>query len=95
MLTIGITPQTYFHDLFAGHTDSPAKWSSGETEAIHKAGTDCHFNDLAATSPYVHGKLEIVVPAIVPVSVTPTPLLTKAAQSPSFWWEGRGPPAIG
>lgn len=95
IFTLSITPQTFLHDLFAGHTDTPAKLVPGTDAQVGKAGVDCHFNDQVATSPFLDQAAEIYLSAPAPLALTPTPVLDDAILTRASYWEGRGPPAIG
>lgn len=95
IFTLSITPQTFLHDLFAGHIDTPAKMEPGKDAQLGKAGVDCHFNDQVATSPFLDQIDEIYLSTPAPLAIALTPVLEDAVLSRASYWEGRGPPAIG
>lgn len=95
IFTLSITPQTFLHDLFAGHIDTPAKMEPGKDAQLGKAGVDCHFNDQVATSPFLDQIDEIYLLAPAPLAIALTPELEDAVLTRPSYWEGRGPPAIG
>lgn len=95
VFSLSITPQTYLHDLFAGHTDSLVWLAPGEKDVVNKSGLDCHFNDLVATSPFLDLREEILIQPLIASGPLPTPFLVGAAFDQPFYWEGRGPPSLG
>lgn len=95
IFTLSITPQTFLHDLFAGHIDTPAKMQPGKDAQLGKAGVDCHFNDQVATSPFLDKLDDICLNVPTPLTLTLTPVLEDAILTRASYWEGRGPPAIG
>ncbi|MBN8665901.1 MAG: hypothetical protein J0M30_00265 [Chitinophagales bacterium] len=95
IFTLSITPQTFLHDLFAGHRDGPAKLEPGKDAQLGKAGVDCHFNDQVATSPFLDQIDEIALSTSPVLTKAITPELEDAVLTRPSYWEGRGPPAIG
>ena len=53
VFSISAMPQSFFHDLLAGHKDSPACHEPTSTEThLHQRTFECHFDNLVVNVPY-------------------------------------------
>ncbi|HWJ91994.1 MAG TPA: hypothetical protein VNR87_12830 [Flavisolibacter sp.] len=53
VLSIGVAPKAYFHDVIAGHTDTVQVCSDNtKSPHLHQSGINCHFDQLVVTSLY-------------------------------------------
>lgn len=50
---ISTAPRSYFHDLIANHKDQASCSLSHKAAVVHKMATNCHFDDLVVTAPFV------------------------------------------
>ncbi|MDQ6610192.1 MAG: hypothetical protein M3Y85_10270 [Bacteroidota bacterium] len=54
LLSISITPKSFFHDLIADHKDgSYCNHPIDTSSHLHQQGFNCHFDDLVVTVPFL------------------------------------------
>ena len=95
LFTLSITPRLYLHDWLANHTDSVFKETDTGKAQVCIRGFSCDVNNWVATSPFIEqeGSPDILLFSVYQQLVLHFPS-QMIAQTP-FFFELRGPPAIG
>lgn len=97
IFTISTTPRRYWHDLFAGHTDTTVCDTPADgKQHLRDAGFQCDCNKLVATSPFTEQD-EIVVASLPRLFYTPqqTSLSSVLLAVAEHVHALRGPPVLG
>jgi len=89
----GITPKRYWHDVFANHRDLASVVQTEDLQ-LSKAGFNCDWNSLVATSPFTETE-EIIFPKPLLVYARHFLLPADRFYQPHLTYRSlRGPPAI-
>jgi len=96
VFAFSITPQQNIHDFVAKHVDptSCRVHKNLPIDQVENSSIHCSFDQLVATSPFVHYNFEIalIIPELVIVK-NDTPISFIASNSLSHF-DSRGPPII-
>jgi hypothetical protein len=96
VFTISTTPRRYWHDIFAGHTDTAVcDVPLDGKHHLRDTGIQCDCNKLVATSPFTEQD-EVVLPVIPRLFFTPgqTALSSVILAPVTRVHAQRGPPAL-
>lgn len=93
VLTVGITPKSFFHDLIANHKDYSDCRQIHKSTAFHQQGFNCHFDDLVVTVPYLLVTEQPVVSVNFYFEKRQPSFYSSILSSFSQHKESRGPPS--
>ena len=96
VFAFSITPQKSIHDIVAKHVDPTTcnVHHNAPIEQVEKSSIHCSFDQLVATTPFVHYSFSINIPTPLVAAVTNTTIAINYDYTIVNSNESRGPPEV-
>ncbi|HJW16719.1 MAG TPA: hypothetical protein VJ499_06355 [Flavisolibacter sp.] len=90
---VSAMPKAFFHDLVAQHKDTiSCTHGPVKTNCMHIQGTNCHFDELVVTIPFLYEKYETAVNPYQVCKRSYQSYDSHFVESPFLSQAGRSPP---